>query len=58
MEVFNVSEMEHRLNELVMTNDAYPPDLVTRARRICEDVAFIEFKIEHLRRLLNHEEID
>lgn len=55
---FNVSEMEHRLPELVITNDAYPSELVNRAKLICDNLAFIEFKIEYLRRLLNREEID
>lgn len=47
-----------KLAEAVMTNgDAYPSELVNRAKLICDNLAFIEFKIEYLRRLLNHEEI-
>ena len=57
MEDFNVSDMEHRLPELVIVNDAYPPELVNRAKRICENEAFGEFKIEYLRRILNNEKI-
>lgn len=54
-----MEEEARKLAEAVVTNgDAYPPDLVTRAKQICDSLAFIEFKIEHLRRILNHEEID
>ena len=55
---FNVSEMAQQLVSKLMLCDAYPPELVNRAKRICENEAFGEFKIEYLRRLLNHEEID
>ena len=54
---FNVSEVEHRLPELVIINDTYPPELVNRAKQICENEAFGEFKIEYLRRILNNEKI-
>jgi hypothetical protein len=54
-----MEEEARKIAEAVVTNgDAYPPDLVTRAKRICDDLAFIDFKIEYLRRIVNHEEID
>ena len=57
MEDFNVSEMEHRLPELVIINDTYPPELVNRAKQICDNLVFLEFRIEYLRGILNNKKI-
>lgn len=57
MATLTSDEMTTRLVALVMSNEDCPQEFCDAVRRFCDDIIFGDFKLEWLRRNLNHEEI-